>query len=276
MNPETAYRQQMRSLDLTIAKYEALRAEQKRLVKSTNEMKTAWLKSHTEMNKGLAKGSPGSYGLDEKSTLPGSYAGAAEQMRTMSREAFEEWITRAREASDLTRTMFSTSIHAIGDGIGEQLVEGTYEWRDAWKAVLKQIIATAAQLLIVRGMMAAMTGGMSTGGGVLAMLTGGMFHQGGLVEGWPRHHRGAFAYDEHPAILQRGEYVLRKQAVRSLGRDRLETLNRSGSLEAGPTFNVSIQVAAGGDDPRRLAEQIADPLIDILRRETDRNRRILS
>ena len=276
MNPETADRQQMRNLDLTIAKYEALRAEQKRVVKSTNEMKTAWLKSHAAMSQSIAKGAPGAGALDDKNAPTDSYAFAADQMRAMSREAFEEWITRAREASDLTRTMFSASIHAIGDGIGEQLVEGTYEWRDAWKAVLKQIIATAAQLLIVRGLMAAMTGGMSSGGGVLALLTGGMFHQGGPVESWPRHHRGVFAYDEHPAILQRGEYVVRKQAVSAVGRGTLDALNRTGHVAGGPTFNVSIQVDGGSDDPRRLAERIADPLIEILRREADRNRRILT
>jgi hypothetical protein len=49
----------------------------------------------------------------------------------MTRETFEEWITYARRASDLTRTMFTSSISAIGDGIGSQLVDGTYEWRDA-------------------------------------------------------------------------------------------------------------------------------------------------
>ncbi len=274
MNAETSYRQQMRNLDLIIARYEALRAEQKQVVKSTNEMKSAWLKSHAEMSRNFVKGAPEGGTADDKGALVGSYAYAADEMRGMSRAAFEEWITRAREASELTRTMFNASISAIGDGIAEQLVEGTYEWRDAWKAVLKQIIATATQLLIVRGLMAAMTGGMSSGGGVLSVLTGGMFHWGGLVESWPRHHRGVFAYDEHPAILQRGEYVVRKQAVQAVGRETLETLNRDGRVAGGSTFNVSIRVE-GGDDPRRTAERIAEPLIEILRRETDRNRRIL-
>ncbi|HPQ68540.1 MAG TPA: phage tail tape measure C-terminal domain-containing protein [bacterium] len=274
MNAETSYRQQMRNLDLIIARYEALRVEQKQVVKSTNEMKAAWLKSHAEMSGSFGKGAPEGGTADDKGALVGSYAYAADEMRGMSREAFEEWITRAREASELTRTMFSASISAIGDGIAEQLVEGTYEWRDAWKAVLKQIIATAAQLLIVRGLMAALTGGMSSGGGVLSVLTGGVFHRGGLVESWPRHHRGVFAYDEHPAILQRGEYVVRKQAVQAVGRETLDALNRDGRVAGGSTFNVSIRVE-GGDDARRTAERIAEPLLEILRREADRNRRIL-
>ncbi|HPM77401.1 MAG TPA: phage tail tape measure C-terminal domain-containing protein [bacterium] len=274
MNAETSYRQQMRNLDSIIARYEALRAEQKQVVKSTNEMKTAWLKSHAEMSRSFGNGVPEEVRSDDKNAMGGSYAYAADEMRGMSRAAFEEWITRAREASDLTHTMFSASIDAIGDGIAEHLVEGTYEWRDAWKAVLKQILATAAQLLIVRGLMAALTGGMSSGGVVLSVLTGGAFHQGGLVDNWPRHHRGAFAYDEHPAILQRGEYVVRKQAVRAVGRETLDALNRDGRVAGGPTFNVSIRVE-NGDDARRTAERIAEPLIEILRRETDRNRRIL-
>jgi len=186
----------------------------------------------------------------------------------MTQDEFEERITRIQGEAAVTSAIFTSSINAIGDGIANQLVDGTYEWRDAWKAVLKQVVATAAQVVIIQGLMGAMTGGTSLfGGGLLGALGGGKFHQGGVV---PRHHFGVLSRNEHPAILEAGEFVLRKQAVKKIGAESLQAMNRSGSVPAN-NFNVTINVnAAGTNDPRKLAQQIAEPLREIIRREAGR------
>ncbi len=48
-------------------------------------------------------------------------------------------------------------------------------------------------------------------------------HEGGYI---PKFHIGGLASDEIPAILQKGEYVIRKSAVDQIGRENLERLNK--------------------------------------------------
>ncbi len=162
-----------RFLDDLIARYNTIRSVQKEVGKGSLEMARSWATAHQSMLKdvtNLAKGyssfAPGgNIAVTGTPAMSGQSAGDFQKTsaatRVMTRETFEEWITYARRASDLTRTMFTSSISAIGDGIGSQLVDGTYQWRDAWKAVLKQIIATAAELVIVQTLMAVLTGGTS-------------------------------------------------------------------------------------------------------------------
>ncbi len=273
-------------LDEQPFEYEKILAAQQALAQSTKNLLVVWTTAHQSMLKdvsNLAKGyssfaAGGNIAVTGAPAMSGQSAGDFQKTsaatRVMTRETFEEWITYARRASDLTRTMFTSSISAIGDGIGSQLIDGTYQWRDAWKAVLKQIIATAAELIIVQTLMAVLTGGTSAAAkGGLGGIIGAFFHTGGLV---PRHHSGILSRDEHLAVLQRGEYVVQRSSVQALGVDALDRINRTGQAPAGPTFHVSVAVQAGGtNDPRRLAEQIAEPLIEILRRESARNRKII-
>ena len=170
------------------------------------------------------------------------------------------------------------AISTIGDGIAGQLVDGTYDWERAWKNVLKQVISVTAQMLIIQGINAAimaMTSGAGAGAGSLLKGMPFIFHSGGTAAG-ERHHAGELKADEVPAILQTGEFVLRREAVRRLGATSLYELNRTGELpEPGTTFQIQINVEAAAErSPRALAESIAEPLIEILRREEARNRRI--
>jgi hypothetical protein len=273
-------------MDAQILSYRAVCAEQRALAQSTKNLLGVWSTAHQTMLKDAARFSqayaPGlmAGAAPGKAMAPGQMAGGfdktAQAARGMTRETFEEWIAYARRASEATRTMFSASISAIGDGIATQLVDGTYEWRDAWKAVLRQVIATAAEIAIVQGLMALLTGGASgaaKGAGALGGIFGGLFHTGGTV---PRRHLGVLARDEHLAVLQRGEYVVRRSSAQAIGGETLDRMNRTGQVPAGPTFHVNVSVQAGGaSNPRQLAEQIAEPLIQILRRESARNRKIL-
>ncbi len=264
--------QQLRDMDRATAKYLSLLAAQRQLSKSTLDFRDTWIKSHRTMFESQKNSTQLSITSLPPAAVPYETNTPA-ATRTAARAAFDEWITEARQASELTRTMFTASITAIGDGIAAQLVEGTYAWRDAWKAVLRQVIATAAEIAVVQGLMAVVTGGASAAGGGLLGGLASLFHQGGPV---PRHHAGVLARDEHLAVLQRGEYVVRRSAVRAAGTETLERLNRTGQAPGGPTFHVNVAVQAGQTtDPRRLAAQIAEPLIEILRRESARHRKIL-
>jgi TP901 family phage tail tape measure protein len=51
-------------------------------------------------------------------------------------------------------------------------------------------------------------------------------HTGGPVEDLPRVHRGGLAPDERPAILQTGEFVMRRHAVGTFGTEFFRGLNR--------------------------------------------------
>jgi len=224
------YPQTMRMIDAITAKYRTVRVEQMLLAQSTERLNWIWAKSHETMLKDAARFSQ-AYQPVVRATMPaakgttpapmgGGFDKTVQSTRMMTRETFAEWITQARRASELTRTMFTASISAIGDGIATQLVDGTYEWRDAWKAVLRQVIATAAEIAVVQGLMALFTGGASAAGkGVLGGIFGGLFHTGGLA---PRHHLGVLSRDEHLAVLQRGEYVVRRSSVQALGDETLK------------------------------------------------------
>lgn len=168
----------------------------------------------------------------------------------------------------------NTVVGALGDGIAEQLVEGTYDWAAGLKLVLKQIIAVVVKMLIAQAINKALGGGLNAGGLVSFSLI--KLHEGGAVGQWPRHHAGVLATDEHPAILQRGEYVLRRDAVRMLGRDNLDLANRNGLWPGGAGDNLTFNINVSGDsrDGRELAERIAEPLLEIIRREKRRNREV--
>ena len=52
-----------------------------------------------------------------------------------------------------------------------------------------------------------------------------------------KFHSGGLASDEIPAVLQKGEFVMSKSAVESIGLETLNQMNRGGG--AGVTVNIS-------------------------------------
>jgi hypothetical protein len=191
----------------------------------------------------------------------------AQQREAMSRESFEKWIGYAAHASDWTRRAFTSATASIGRGIADELVDGTHDWRKSLQLVLKQMIALTAQMIVMRSLMTAMTGGAS--GWI------GLFHAGGAVmhAGGPvRAHSGMeLRADEVPLIAQRGEFVMRRRAVEDIGPANLERLNRGGSLGANVSYNFSITVNADqSGDPNTLARRLGPEIVEYLRRESGR------
>ena len=85
-------------------------------------------------------------------------------------------------------------------------------------------------------------------GSAVGSFAGSQFgHQGGLVtpHGISRYHSGGLASNEFPAILQTGEVVLSNRAVNSIGRENALSLNRTGQVSGGDTFNVVINNYGG-------------------------------
>lgn len=186
--------------------------------------------------------------------------------RAMTEETFRDWIGRATGAAEWTRRAFTSSIGAIGRGLADELVDGTHDWQTSLRGVLRQMIAITAQMVVMRSLMTALTGG---GAGWLTWMHAGgpVLHAGGPL----RAHAGlALGFDEVPIVAQRGEFVMRRRAVERIGPERLERANR-GEAIGGDSFTFHVNVTAGGvADARGLAERIGPELVEFLRREKRR------
>ena len=101
------------------------------------------------------------------------------------------------------------------------------------------------------------TGTMHEGGQVQGYNTGGMVPLQGYATGGN--------VDNVPAMLQEGEYVVRRSAVESIGIENLNRMNRTGQASGGVTVNFSGNIMS--DD---FVENEAIPKIkDAIRRGAD-------
>ncbi|MDP8225616.1 MAG: hypothetical protein P9L99_19815 [Candidatus Lernaella stagnicola] len=199
-------------------------------------------------------------------TRSGSSAGGANTGANTREELAQalELQRRWKAEAVATRVVYrglEASIGTIGDGIAGQLVDGTYDWERAWKRVMKQIIAASIKLAAMKAIFGGLSAGTSGGSGLLGILVGS-FHRGGLVSNWPRHHSGVLSRNEHPAILQRGEFVVRREAAHSIGHGRLQEMNRTGQPPSAPIMNVTLHYQGAGKrhDARQLANMLEEEM----------------
>jgi hypothetical protein len=96
------------------------------------------------------------------------------------------------------------------------------------------------------GGVASLGGGAASGAGAMAGAIGAM-HSGGYIDSVPRAHSGLSIGEVGPFVLQRGEFVLRKEAVRSIGQENVAQMNRTGAIGSNATFNVVINTQPGQD-----------------------------
>lgn len=135
-------------------------------------------------------------------------------------------------------------------------INGTKSAEDAWRdfgvAVLQEIQRIIVELLVaqaIAAVTAALTGGGSIAGGAAAGAVaheGGhighdsfpvrSFHDGGAVRRYHSGGRAGLAPDEVPAILQKGEYVVSRRGVETVGPDALDAINsgRTGARGGAP------------------------------------------
>ena len=212
----------------------------------------------------------------------------------------EKWIGNAYQIEDVMRTAIGGSIRAIGDGIANELVDGTNNWKAAMKGVLKQVISVAIQMLIVYAIQQALkaalkaasgaaTGGAGSLAGTMADLapsgandglgglggaTGGTaglpFHTGGYVK---KAHAGELIRnDETLRRLQFGEFVM-NAPMTSRFLPQLQAMN-SGRAPSGQTTNnnmtSNISFAITTLDTQTMRDAVIDKVIPILEDEERR------
>ncbi len=170
--------------------------------------------------------------------------------------ATEKWIGSLIEVEDITRSIASTITMTIGEGIAGEIVDGTFEWKDALKAALKSLIAMVAQMIILNGLAAAFAAlmtiatagtnlfGAKAGGTILGDVKGAApfikgFKDGGWVDGLPKHHTGAWSPNEHVAILHARERVLSEKEVDRMGGRRAVDMAAKGG-GAGASYSVTV------------------------------------
>jgi hypothetical protein len=107
-----------------------------------------------------------------------------------------------------------------------------------WALAVAKMVATVGG-----GAAGSIGGGAAAGAGAIA----GAMHSGGYVDRMPRAHSGLKINEVGPFVLQRGEFVLRKEAVRSIGAENVAQMNRTGAIGSNATFNVVINTQPGQD-----------------------------
>lgn len=107
------------------------------------------------------------------------------------------------------------------------------------------------------------------GAGMLVHEGGAIYHAGGAV----RMHSGGLKPDERPAILQRGEYVIRRSAASNLGLLSLDYMNKTGTVPrtaTGRPVSVSNHFSIQVLDATDLQRVVSDKIVPILEREQRR------
>lgn len=146
--------------------------------------------------------------------------------------------------TETTRATF-TKIGEASKDLGESFEERTEKLEKQNELLKKQIelLQTAAAAASKPGVKSYIPAeGMRLGGPVLPM------QGGGAIPGWG-------GGDKIPGLLEPGEFVMRKEAVRSLGADFLSVLNRSGGL-MGPKEYIVVDFRLGKESfPLQVREE---------------------
>ena len=171
------------------------------------------------------------------------------------------------------------SILAFGDALESEIFRGLQEgtmtlrsFKDSFFAMMNQIVAKIIAEQAILMLVGFLTGGK---GKVFELVTKSISgHEGGQVQGYAtggiisnpsmQTYQGGGGVDNVPALLQEGEFVMRRSAVDSIGLETLNRMNRTGQA-GGVTVNFTGNVMS--DD---FIEEEAIPKIrKALRRGAD-------
>ena len=127
-------------------------------------------------------------------------------------------------------------------------------------SMAKKIMARAGVFAIMN----IFTGGTFQGGvSFLDFVRQGIFHQGGQVQGYNtggliplQGYASGGGVDNVPIMAQEGEYVIRRDAVDSIGVENLNRMNRTGQASGGVNITFSGNVLS-----RDFIEDEAIPMI---------------
>ncbi len=194
----------------------------------------------------------------------------------LAREASnQQWIDAFTPSitslADYMGNAFKMATAVFGRGLADAIVDGKADTQELAKSFLKNMIMVTAEMLMQMAILAAMKalmGGATGGaggvfGGFLGLHSGGpIMHSGGPI----RAHGGYLARrDEVPIIAQRGEFVLRREAVQSIGASNVARMNRTGRASGGGVqFSGPISITIlESKSPRETARAVRDELLQM-------------
>jgi len=170
-----------------------------------------------------------------------------------SRQAWE----RLAQSFEVNADAIVSSIQYIGFTIENSLLDVLdplsdkfLDFKNLMVSIAREIYREFLRLAVIRPLLGSFFGA-AFGGGVIASGGGSISrHLGGYI---PRFHSGGLAKDEVFALLKRGEFVLSREAVNTLGLGTLKELNRGGA-PGGPPVIVNLSVNA--IDPQSFTEYV--------------------
>ena len=188
-------------------------------------------------------------------------------------------VTLGASLLETFRGLGASSLLAFSNSFEEQIFNqfdhGVMKMRDfaaAFGTMMNQIIAKILAEQAILLLLNLLPGG---GGKVGELFAAAIGHQGGQVQGYAtggiisnpsmQTYQGGGGVDNVPALLQEGEFVMRRSAVESIGLENLNRMNRTGQTSGGANITFTGNVMS--DD---FIEDEAIPKIkDAIRRGAD-------
>ena len=147
-----------------------------------------------------------------------------------------------------------TAFSDLGDillGLGDETKSFGEQVKDVFRSFMQSIIKEIQMQAIVKPLAGAISGMLFAGGGPVHLAAGGSVRHmadGGQVNA---------LRDRVPAMLEPGEFVIRKNSAKSIGRNRLGQMNATGSAGIG---NIEFNIVNEGSP--KQAEQEGPPKFD--------------
>ena len=155
---------------------------------------------------------------------------------------------------DVIENGLITAFSDLGDillGLGDDTKSFGEQVKDVFRSFMQSIIKEIQMQAIVKPLAGAISGMLFAGGGPVHLAAGGSVRHmadGGQVNA---------LRDRVPAMLEPGEFVIRKNSAKSIGRSKLGQMNATGSAGMGNIeFNIVNEGAA------KQAEQQGPPKFD--------------
>ena len=128
-----------------------------------------------------------------------------------SKKSVKEIKDEQEKAWDSSK-LLEEGVRSVAGALADVIIEGKrLEQLDLGKILLKSVLSTAINM------------GINT---LMGNIFSAPMHSGGQVS---KYHSGGLTQNEVPAILEQGEFVVRKEAVDSVGLETLNRINQSGS-----------------------------------------------
>ena len=184
----------------------------------------------------------------------------------------QKWMGALVSVADVIHNTLQAAVDNIASTIADGLVDGTWDWEKASKAILKTFIQMIAKLTIMASLYA-----LTGGAGFLGVGLAGLMHSGGRIR---KAHSGLFVKplnpDEVPIVAQTGEYVMPRKTVESIGVGAFDYMRQTGRLPQTPqtaqaaTTNLNMTFSITTLDSSDFEEVVRRKVIPAITAEIER------